>query len=331
MNAIVITSIHQPTHAIREFVNSFPEWRVIVVGDKKTPKNWELPGVDFLSLDRQFQLFPELCSWMPLNTYKRKIFGYLYAARLGAEYVLESDDDNVPYDEASLTVDGLIKTDKARIFRRSGGGGWVNVYADIFGEKHIWPRGFPLEEINNHDKLISNERKIDWGVIQSMADLDADVDAIYRLTNNRGVMFKERPYLAALALGNQCPFNSQATLWRRESLPATFLPLGVDDRVTDILRSYMATASFWNVGKVVAFCSAMVFQQRNEHNLLEDFNAEIPLYQNANRWMNLCLQSVEGDDLIQSFSSCIDRFADDGLISITSKIAYRLFCQELGK
>ena len=38
---IVTTSINKPTKAIRIF-DSLKDWKLIVVGDKKTPKNYKL-------------------------------------------------------------------------------------------------------------------------------------------------------------------------------------------------------------------------------------------------------------------------------------------------
>ena len=49
-----------------------------------------------------------------------------------------------------------------------------------------WPRGLPLHMI--HDKVTSGWSKIDkpikFGVLQSLADIQPDVDAIYRLTKD---------------------------------------------------------------------------------------------------------------------------------------------------
>ena len=84
-----------------------------------------------------------------------------------------------------------------------------------------WPRGFPLSQIvenENQDNSLctkSIERK-DIGVLQSLADHDPDVDAIFRLT--LGVPFsfdqKKRVTDNILMLPKQTfsPFNAQVGL-----------------------------------------------------------------------------------------------------------------------
>lgn len=74
-------------------------WSIIVIGDKKSPPNYDLPGVDYLNIERQQELFGELAYLIPLNHYSRKNLGYLYAMSKGAEAIAESDDDNIPYDD----------------------------------------------------------------------------------------------------------------------------------------------------------------------------------------------------------------------------------------
>lgn len=48
--------------------------------------------------------------------------------------------------------------------------------------------------------------------------------------------------------------------------------------MTDIWRSFVAQAGLWKQGKKIAFRSATVVQERNEHNLMRDFNDEVVGY-----------------------------------------------------
>jgi hypothetical protein len=55
--AIVITTIQSPTEAVRSFsklVDS--DCELIIVGDFKTPKDWFLPQVKFISIESQNKL-----------------------------------------------------------------------------------------------------------------------------------------------------------------------------------------------------------------------------------------------------------------------------------
>ena len=49
--------------------------------------------------------------------------------------------------------------------------------------------------------------------------------------------------------------------------------------MTDIWRSFIAQRCLWELELGVAFHAAEVVQDRNEHDLMRDFNDEIPGYQ----------------------------------------------------
>ena len=68
------------------------------------------------------------------------------------------------------------------------------------------------------------------------------------------------------------------TLFFREAFPALYLPCHVSFRMTDIWRSFVAQAALWTQDKRIAFRSATVVQERNEHNLMKDFRDEVDGY-----------------------------------------------------
>ena len=71
-----------------------PNVNLVVVGDTKTPKDWALPGVHFLDVERQKRLGLRLHDSLPYRHYARKSIGYLFATMNGARTVYETDDDN---------------------------------------------------------------------------------------------------------------------------------------------------------------------------------------------------------------------------------------------
>ncbi len=78
------------------------------------------------------------------------------------------------------------------------------------------------------------------------------------------------------------PFNAQATLWpAQKALWGLLLPVTVHGRVSDIWRSYFVSRLFQELGFHVTFSKALVFQDRNPHNFLADFNSELPLYERS--------------------------------------------------
>jgi hypothetical protein len=62
-----------------------------------------------------------------------------------------------------------------------------------------WPRGLPLNEILNPDSWNAtlgegkSIRLTTFGVLQSLADIQPDVDAIYRMTQETPFMFRRKP------------------------------------------------------------------------------------------------------------------------------------------
>ncbi|EFO83181.1 hypothetical protein CRE_12970 [Caenorhabditis remanei] len=52
---IVVTSVNYPTEDVKR-LSSFEEWNLVVVADTKTPVDWKLETVHFLSVDYQKHL-----------------------------------------------------------------------------------------------------------------------------------------------------------------------------------------------------------------------------------------------------------------------------------
>ena len=273
---VVITSISSPTDAVRAFAEITGD-RLIVVGDRKTPQSWALPPAEYLGVEAQETSGSCLAPLLPWNHYSRKMLGYLRAVRRGAEVIYDTDDDNAP--KAGWDIppfDGSWHSSEPAL-------GWVNVY-QWFTDAHIWPRGFPLRSIRDPKTSVDAERApvapATVGVWQALADGEPDVDAIYRLVDGRACFFQDREPLV-LGEGTVCPFNSQATAFQKQCFPLLYLPASVSSRVTDILRGYVAQPILWTAGLRLGFTSATVFQDRNPHDLLNDFEAEIPLYLHA--------------------------------------------------
>ena len=322
---VVITSINRPSEAIHEFAR-WSGWHLIVVGDRKTPEGWQCDGVTYLGIEQQYDEFAELARMVPENTYTRKVLGYVYAMRRGATAIFETDDDNIPYAGAQAVVELDILDRKVEVPSVRSEGGWVNIYAE-FGASACWPRGYPLHALK--DPVMAATKGHDslpWGVLQYLADEDPDVDAVYRMTRGEPVFFARNRSLC-LARQTYSPFNSQATLWLPEFFPLMFLPVGVSDRVTDILRGYMALACLWKCESTLRFSSPLVYQRRNPHNLLRDFEQEIDLYRYVDRWSKLLL-GVQGKGPARIFQSAIDILIRDGAIPDRNNIAYETFLNQ---
>ncbi len=270
--AVVITTIQYPTPgviAISELLGA--TYNIVIIGDKKSPPDYSAKNVCFYNINEQKNTGFHLETALPFNHYARKNIGYLIAIRNGAELILETDDDNIPYQtfgkDLNYDVDGELITAK----------GWFNVYKE-FTSENIWPRGLPLERINQEvttDRESCTKRA---HIQQFLADKHPDVDAVYRLSQPyREIQFSQRKPVI-LNQGTLCPFNSQNTVTFEEAFPLLYLPSYVSFRMTDIWRSFISQAIIWSKGWFVSFHSSTVFQERNVHDLLNDFELEIPGY-----------------------------------------------------
>jgi hypothetical protein len=65
---VVITSVAEPTEAVRRLAE-LPGWKVVVVADQKTPEDWALQGVDFLSVAKQERLDYKIVEHIPWKNY----------------------------------------------------------------------------------------------------------------------------------------------------------------------------------------------------------------------------------------------------------------------
>jgi hypothetical protein len=291
--SIVITSIFAPTKAIEKF-SSLSDYQLIVAGDKKSPATWEAPNTAYLSVLEQEQLGFQLSTQLPYNHYGRKMMGYLYAIKQGAEVIIDTDDDNIPYDDwAFPAMEGEFLTSGKDL-------GFVNIYK-TFTQQHIWPRGFPLDLITSPQHLLHDEQltpaTTKVGIWQGLADSDPDVDAIYRLTNNTECFFDDHVPVV-LEQGTLCPFNSQNTAIRRELFPLLYMPAYVTFRFTDILRGLVAQPIMWAHGYRLGFTKATVIQERNPHDYMKDFESEIPCYLHPNKVIELVSQAISSENSV---------------------------------
>lgn len=288
---IVITTIHPPTAAVRAF-RELPDYRLIVVGDRKTPGEWHLPGADYFSLEDQMQSDYRSARSLPVDHYARKNLGYLEAIAGGAESIIDTDDDNYPKKHWQFPpFEGRFPSFGDQL-------GFINVYRHYSGRR-IWPRGLPLSRIDAEPGPVTADKAARVGVWQGLADGDPDVDAIYRLVIGELCTFADAgPCI--LPLGTFSPFNSQNTAFRRSVFPLLYLPATVTFRYTDILRGLVAQPILHAHGFRLGFIGPTVRQERNPHDLMQDFVSEIPVYLHAERVLKTVSEAISAHSGIDS-------------------------------
>ena len=309
---LVITSIADHNHPVlKQYAKEANQHDIqfIVIGDTKSPKEFQMDGCEFYSIDSQNQLNFKLASLLPFNHYARKNLGYLIAISKKAKVIIETDDDNLPLNGF---WDERCKSSLAHLVSNAS---WTNVYR-YFTDLHIWPRGFALECLSNPLPKLNEIILVDCPIQQGLADENPDVDAIYRLTQPLPIVFNQSINVA-LGENTICPFNSQNTTWFKEAFPLLYLPYHCSFRMTDIWRSFVAQRIGWTCGWPVLFHSSTVKQERNAHNLMHDFRDEIPGYMNN---LAIC-QSLRDLDLREGLEniplnmiSCYEKLIQMGCV-----------------
>lgn len=307
--SLVITSIASPNQILRDYARNCSErnFDFILIGDVPSPDNFQIDGCNFYSIQDQKKLPYKLATLLPERHYSRKNLGYLLAAN--SPWIVETDDDNLPH--AEFWAARSPHFDAQQPLQK----GWTNVYR-YFSDTNIWPRGFPLEKIQQAIPALNDELRLFCPIQQGLADLNPDVDAIYRLVNPLPQNFNKRSAIA-LPNGNWCPFNSQNTTWFPEAYLLLYLPSYCSFRMTDIWRSFVTQRIAWTCGWPILFHNATVWQERNEHNLLRDFSDEISGYLNnaniAEKLEQLDLPSGP-ENIAANLLTCYSTLIEMGLI-----------------
>jgi hypothetical protein len=272
--ALVVTSIASPNLLLERMASECAArgGRFFLIGDAASPREFHIEHCEFHGLDRQARTGFRTAEVCPQRHYARKNIGYLLAMQAGARLILETDDDNLP-----LPGFWLPRARQCAVPALEAAG-WANVLA-YFTDANIWPRGLPLDAIRAPLPAFESlaAREADCPIQQALVDGDPDVDAIYRLILPLPADFATGRAVA-LGRGSWCPFNSQNTAWWSDAFPLLYLPGCCAMRLTDIWRSFVAQRIAWENGWSILHHSATARQQRNEHCLMKDFEAEVPGY-----------------------------------------------------
>ena len=323
----VLTTINQPNEKVGRWFD-LTNFNTIVIGDNKTPLNWQHDKCSFYSILDQKKSGFTIIRQLPENHYTRKNLAYLYAIKSGATRIIDTDDDNFPN---IIEWNELLKSEFEILEHApSENITFKNIYS-YFSNSDIpfWPRGFPLNLINTEGSNIkSNDIKIthtkNVGLWQCMVEGDPDIDAIHRLIFDKTPQFiSKKPLL--MGKGVFCAINSQNTLWLDPDLfPLLYLPSTVSFRFTDILRGYIAQSVINASSKNWGYFQATSYQERNDHNLMNDFRSEVSMYSNMEDIFQIIFESCKSthsifDNLMNCYSSlCQNDFVNDEELKILS-------------
>jgi hypothetical protein len=270
VKTIVTTTINPPTEAIIKFIGK-KDWKLIVVGDLKTPHHEyeNIQEIIYLHPDDQHSRWKTLSEIVGFNCIQRRNFGFIYAYEIGAEVVATVDDDNIPYDDwgEDLLVNQTVEVDCYDCLE-------VFDPLSVTNNRQFWHRGYPWQLISVKNKTTYlGKKSIKVDVQAGLWDGDPDIDAVERITACPLVKFDTmQPYYSPKIT----VFNSQNTFLSRDVLPF-YMMFPFVGRMDDIWGSYFLQ-KMRNVN--VVFTRASVYQARNEHNLFKDMKNELIGYEN---------------------------------------------------
>lgn len=272
--ACVTTTINVP-RVLALYAKCNPDVRFFVVVDKKTPEEainfcqYDLTNTEVVFIkDQEKWKCSELIGW---NCIQRRNIGFLEALAWGADIVISIDDDNLPVEPSylPLTFSGLQATSPS---------GWFDVGELL--QPRAPHRGFPHTKKAQPAFEPVMDAKV--GVCAGICLGDPDIGAVERIANAptvHGVSELLRAGVVVDPKQTWTVFNSQNTAIVRELLPAWFMLTGVG-RFDDIYASLIVQRIMRERDMFVHFGKPFVWQQRNQHNLLNDLELEIIGMQN---------------------------------------------------
>ncbi len=273
-NIIVTTTINNPTEATEKF-SKMTNWHLIVVGDTKTPHEVykKMKNITYISPEDQEKISKELSDMIGWKSIRRRNFGFIKAKQMNAEIVATVDDDNIPLKNwgEDLIVGKNIEVD---LYDTS-----LEVFDPIYTTEHksLWHRGFPIQLVSKRNTTSLEKKTINCKIQADFWNGDPDIDAICRITQQPEVTFKKFNSFSSKKIS---PFNSQNTFIHRDVLPY-YMVIPHIGRMDDIWGSYAIQQDLKEkYGNFVAYCSASVYQDRNEHDLTIDMEEEMIGYKN---------------------------------------------------
>ena len=265
---IVTTTINGPTEAI-ELFDSYEDFELIVIGDRKTPANYALRRGTYIAPEEQERRYPRLSRLLGWNCIQRRNIGFLMALEMGADIIATVDDDNVPRPGWGS---GLL-IGQAVPMRRYGCSAAAFDPIGASNYPHLWHRGFPIQLVNTRDYSNHSDTVETVRIQADFWDGDPDIDAVCRMINRPFCRFDASRF--PFTSGTIAPFNSQNTFLDCSLMPDYFMFPGIG-RMDDIWGAYYLQAQ---TGVRPVFCAASVEQRRNEHDLTRDFSLEVGGYE----------------------------------------------------
>ncbi len=349
--ALIITTINVPELLLdyaKDAVAHRRELKIYVAGDRKTPE----PAVEFCrSVERETGIsceylgvseqelllrpWPDFAATLPWNSIQRRNVAVLKAAMDGAETVVTVDDDNFIVGSDYFGSHAITGTEvELDSMGQARAGGWFNIcrFLRDADQRRFFPRGYGMAARRiADDPAFPQCRERKRVVVNAGLWLgDPDIDGVTRLAAPIDVRSYDGPEHFFVAGGVWTPFNSQNTALARELLPAYFLSPDVG-RYDDIFASFVVKRIADHLGHGIAFGAPIVRQDRNEHDLYDDFDQE----RMGMRLTDVFITALEQASLsADNYADCAlelcpqleEQLRDNPLLSAQDRQALAAFC-----
>jgi len=270
---IITTTINNPTAAIQKF-DQMEDWKLIVIGDKKTPPNYNLTNGIYLTPKDQENYDKDLSDAIGWNCIQRRNFGLLKAFELGADLIATIDDDNIPFDNWGKNL--MVSKDTELNYYETDEIAFDPI--SVTNHPHLWHRGFPLQLLSKR-KSKKIRKNIHPDIQADFWNGDPDIDAICRMEHRPECKFDYNYF--PFSSDKFSPFNSQNTFLSKKIIKNYFLFPHIG-RMDDIWASYYVES----LGFKVVYNYPTVYQDRNEHDLTVDLKKEVIGYENNLNLLN---------------------------------------------
>ena len=291
----VTTTIFNTSISVKKYLKLPMNYCLIVVADLQTPLGQyeNLPKNKVLYMDvplqKKLSKHVPFVNMIPWNSFFRKNIGYIIAIVSNPLAIWDMDDDNV----ISTLSDFISFIEKKNtfitFFKATGIDKVINpfpLFLNLSNFEYSWPRGLPIENIKRSNVFTEKSKTLKNPlIIQSLANNDPDVDAIFRLTKPLNITFRKNRALV-LSYNQYSPLNAQSCIYFNHSFITMFLPMTVHGRVSDIWRGYIAESLLHKyIDGEIIITSPLVNQNRNSHNYLADYMSEKNLYEQSNEFV----------------------------------------------
>jgi hypothetical protein len=267
---IVTTTINPVTDAIKKY-DAMPDWNLLVIGDRKTPSDYQLARGVYLSWDYQRTNYPGLCDLVgPDNTQRGRMIAFIEAYRHGAELVATIDDDCDPYPGWPGPI-YVGKTLKADCFQCD------QIVFDPLttaGYAHL-ARGYPPQLKPMPCEI--KPRPISPLVQENFWDGEADYDACWRIHGSTFEKCKAKKPFWSDAFS---PINTQNLIIHGSVLKDHCGEIPFVGHASDIWAGYLFQAYHPNS---TLYCPSNVkhWQERTLESVLKDLDEELYSYRNV--------------------------------------------------